>query len=467
MTGQGRRHAVVVGGSIAGLLAARVLSDHFERVTIVERDRLPQEGDYRKGVPQAHHLHTLLVRGQQIMEELFPGFTQDLKDAGAPTAVWGKDNLFCTTGGWTQTFDSGIVSNVCARAEMEWLLRRRVSAIPNITFLCEQDVQGLLTDASRQTTTGLKLESRVDRSVQELLADLVVDASGRGSKAPEWLKEQGYDAPAETLIDAHCGYATRWYERPTQLSKKGLGIQARPAEGLYRGGAWLEVECEQLVVTLLGANGDYPPTEEAAFLEYARSLASPAIYERIKDAKPISPIYGYRNLANRMRHYERLARRPENFIVTGDAACALNPIYGQGMSTAALEALMLGDLLKQYQTRSLMGFAARFQNQLFKLVQGPWQVSTAEDLRYPDVTGAKPGLFSRFSNRYFDWMSLAMPHDNQVTKAFFESMNLLRTPTSLMTPILFLRILRHSVFGRKSTINEQRSTGEWKAAPLN
>ncbi|MEO8609448.1 MAG: FAD-dependent monooxygenase [Chloroflexota bacterium] len=465
-------NAIIIGGSIAGLLAARVLSDHFDHITVIERDRLPDEGAYRSGVPQARHLHTLLIRGQRIMDNLFPGFTNDLVEAGAPAAVWGRDNRFYTSGGWTQVFDSGLISNVCSRAELEWLVRRRVYAISTIQFLTERDVLGLIANDNHSVVTGVQIESRIDHSTETLFADLVVDASGRSSKTPEWLAELGYQRPAETVINAHNGYATRWYERPQGEFPLAVGIQPRPAEKNYRGGAVLEVEGGRWAVTLLGANADYPPTTEAEFMDYAKSLPSPAIYNMIKDAKPISAIVGYRRLENRQRHYERMARRPENFIVMGDAACALNPIYGQGMTKAALEAEALGQMMSKWlplalrerglSGEGLVGFAAAFQKRSAKIASEPWLMAASEDLRYPNVEGSKPDLTIRFSQKYFDLVARAMPYDNAVTTSFFESMTLLRPPTSMMRPAILVRVLRHALFGHHATRNNPTlATGEW------
>ena len=466
--------AIIIGGSIAGLLAARVLSDHFDQITVIERDRLPDEGAYRNGVPQARHLHTLLVRGQRIMDDLFPGFTDDLIEAGAPTAVWGLANRFYTTGGWTQVFDSGIVSNICSRAELEWLVRRRVYAISNIRFLTERDVLSLVANENHTVVTGVHIEARIDHSTETLYADLVVDASGRSSKTPEWLADLGYQRPAETIIDAHNGYATRWYEKPDGERSEfplAVAVQPRPKEGNYRGGGLIEVEGGRWAVTLLGANADYPPTTEAEFIDFAKSLPTPAIYDMIKDAKPISAIAGYRRLENRQRHYERMARIPENFIVMGDAACALNPIYGQGMSTAAMEAEALGKLMGQWLPlamrergwgEGLVGFAAAFQKRLAQIVREPWLMAASEDLRYPNVEGSKPDFMTRFSQKYFDLVARAMPYDNAVTTSFFESMTLLRPPTSMMRPAILLRVLRHNLFGHRATRNAPTlATGEW------
>lgn len=442
-------HAIVIGGSMAGLLAARVLSERFDRVTIIERDELPDGAEYRNGVPQARHLHSLLIKGQEIMDDLFPGFTEEMTAEGCPHGTWGWDLAFLVTGGWTPRFDSGLTNNASGRITLEWLVRRRVKAIQNVAFLTNRQVEGLMSDENRSTVKGVRVLSRGDKSEEILYADLVVDASGRGSKAPEWLKALGYKAPDVTIINAHTGYASRWFKRPAAmvLDYGVVGIQPRPAQKFYRGGGYLKVEGDEIVVTLIGANGDYPPTEEESFVEFARSLPTSILYDIIRHAEPISPIYGYRKLENQERHYERLVRRPENFIVTGDAAVALNPIYGQGMTSAALETLELAKLLKHYDVRKLQGFAARFQRQVHKVTRGPWLMATAEDLRYPDVEGSKPGLMTRMIHRYFDLVALAMPHDEVVSNGFFEAMGLVKSPVAAMaSPKVLVRVLRHTWF---------------------
>lgn len=445
-------HAIVIGGSIAGLFAARVLADRFDRVTVIERDELPQGAEYRPGVPQAHHLHVLLVKGQEVAEELFPGFSQDMLDAGCERGEWGDVNQFLCTGGWTPRFNSGIFGNIGGRVTVEWLVRRRVEALSNVQFLTGREVECLLADETKSTITGVQVQVRADKSAETHLADLVVDASGRRSKAPEWLAALGYEPPQTTLINAHTGYATRWFKKSPslELELKAVLVQPRPAEKLYRGAAYMVTENDQIVVTLLGANQDYPPTDEVGFLEFARSLPSPVIYDLVRQAEPISPIYGYRKLENQERHYERLSRRPENFIVTGDAAVALNPIYGQGMTSAAIEALALRDLLQTAKPRDLQGFAAKFQRRLHKVTRGAWLMSTAEDMRYPDVEGGKAGPMLTMIHRYFDMVALAMPHDTVVTKAFIEAMAMLKPPAAaLMRPTIMLRVYRHALFGHR------------------
>jgi len=309
-------HAVVIGGSMAGLLAARVLADHFERVTLVERDRFPDGPEFRKGVPQARHVHVLLSRGFRVLERLFPGVSAELAAAGAPEVDWTGDCGVCTRGGWHPRFLSGIVSRICSRALLEWTIRRRVAARPNVRFLQACDVVELLPAAGGARVRGVRLRWRegppadLDPAEEhELQADLVVDASGRDSRAPRWLAALGYPAPAVTTINSFLGYATRWYRRPAgfQADWKALLLGAGPPEG-KRGGIILPVEGDRWFVTITGGGRDYPPGDEAGFLEFARSLRSSALYEAIKDAEPLSPVYVYRRTENRLRQYERLAR---------------------------------------------------------------------------------------------------------------------------------------------------------------
>jgi 2-polyprenyl-6-methoxyphenol hydroxylase-like FAD-dependent oxidoreductase len=461
-------HAIVIGGSIAGLMTARVLSQHFGRVTVVERDALPQGGEYRNGAPQARHLHVLLARGQRIMEQYFPGFEHDIYHTGAPIIQGGLNNLTLTAAGWIRRFDAGVTLSATGRASLEWLVRQRVQALPNVEFITETDVEHLLASEDGSVITGVQLKSRRNRKGDSfaLQGDFVVDASGRRSNTPEWLTELGYAAPETTIVNAHTGYATRWYKLTPETTPDVamLAIQARPSEGLYRGGGYLVVEGNRLVVTLLGANEDYPPTDEAGFMEFAKSLSTPVLYDLIKTLTPEEPIYAYRGLQNQMRHYEKLARRPENFIVIGDAAVAFNPIYGQGMSSAAMEAELLDKLLKKNSIQNLRGFAAKFQKKQVQLTKGAWLLSTGEDMRFPLVEGQLPGMQERIFHRYTDLMLSSMAYDTVVAHAFYQVLNLLATPMALMRPDIMLRVMWHSLRHRQP---EAQPTPQLRQAAAN
>jgi len=443
-------HAIVIGASIAGLLAARALSDHFDRVTVVERDTLPDTPDFRAGVPQGHHFHALLARGQYIMDSFFPGLSSELTRDGAPLLDWGRTMRFFLGGKWSSGYDNGLVTNTVTRIRLEWHLRQRLGEIPGISFVQRADVEGLLSDGGFRRVTGIRIRSRADQSVSELAADLVVDASGRGSKAPEWLRSMGYETPAETIVNSFVGYATRWYEAVGETEWTALIVANEAARGQLRGGGVFHVEGNRLLAMMAGMNKDYPPTDEAGFIEYVKSLPTPALYEAIKDAKPISPIYGYRYDGSRRRHYEKLPRRPENFVLIGDAVCSFNPVYGQGMTVAAIDAEVLRDTLQKHPGTDLTGFATGFQKALATAVNDAWIMATGEDLRYPGTEGQRPGTMVRMIQRYTDQVVVAAGNDPLVARRFNRVMNMLDRPTALFHPSIMWRVLRHAVAKRNA-----------------
>ena len=273
------RRAVVIGAGIAGLLTARVLGDHFDVVTVVERDRLPEaEPLPRAGAPQAGHVHGLLARGHAILERLFPGIDAELAAAGAPLVDWTQDCRWFTFGGWKPRFSSGIIARTVSRDQLEWTIRHRVEAMERVMVLEQQEVQALLAAPGGGGVAGLLLRRRGDSddAMAEVGADLVVDASGRGSRAPDWLAALGYPRPPETTVNAFLGYASRWYAPPSGWTAdwQVLAMLATPPAG-KRGGIIQTVEGNRWVVTLAGAAHDYPPTDEEGFRAFARSLPSP------------------------------------------------------------------------------------------------------------------------------------------------------------------------------------------------
>ncbi|HZU34928.1 MAG TPA: FAD-dependent monooxygenase [Gemmataceae bacterium] len=441
-----RRHAVVIGGSMAGVLAARILADHFERVTVVERDRYPQGPAARKGAPQARHVHVLLTRGQRILEQLFPGLADDLTAAGAPVVDAAQDVAWLTPAGWAIRFPSDLTLWSASRELLEWAVRRRVMGLPNVQFLEECDVAGLLPDAAGQGVAGVALRRRRpaagEKMEGEFTADLVVDASGRGSHAPQWLGALGYSAPEETVVNSCLGYASRVYQVPDCPPEgwKALYLQSKAPSGT-RSGLLLEVEGKRWMVTLSGRGGDYPPTDDAGFVEFTRSLPSPMLYEAIRDAKPLTPISGYRATENRLRHYERLARWPEGFVVLGDAACAFNPVYGQGMSTAAAGAMTLDQCLRRPEKK---GLAKRFQRELAAVNAIPWLLATGEDYRYPTTTGGRAGWLARLQQKYVDWVVQLSTEDSAVRLQFLKVLHLIETPQTLFRPSIVLKLLRRA-----------------------
>jgi len=450
-------HAIVIGGSMAGLLAAQVLTEHFQQVTVVERDHFPDEPASRKGVPQARHIHILLARGQRILSRFFPDLAREMVAAGATRVTWSMDAAMLLTTGWAPHYQSDLVSYVCSRDLLDWLIRCRLTQNPRLRFVQGHQATSLLTTADKRRVTGVSLRpvGETNSTYSRLEADLVVDASGRSSRLPQWLEALGYEPPAESTINAYLGYASRWYEQPAGFGDgwKAALVLAR-APHLPRGGGLLPAENGRWLVTLAGYGGDYPPTDEADFLAFAQSLASPLLYDAIRAAKPMSSISGYRRTQNRLRHYERLRDWPEGVVALGDAVCAFNPIYAQGMTVGALAALTLDACLRQRPGHEVTGLAKRFQHRLAQTNQIPWLLATGEDFRWPTTTGGQPDRMTRLAHRYIEHVLDLIPDDWRISRTFFEVTHLVRHPMALFRPAIALRVVPRLLSRRKTYVHK-------------
>lgn len=429
-----QRQAVVIGGSMAGLVAARVLADHYPRVLLVERDVFPRDASVRAGVPQARHVHVLLARGKYILEQLFPNLPPQLDAAGAPLLDWTGDAALYSFGGWKPRVPFGLMLRTCTRALLELLVRQQVEQLANVRFLTEHEVVGLNGEAGR-CVSGVRVRRRGagEQPEQTLAAELVVDASGRSSHAPEWLAGLGFGVPREETVNAFLGYASRVYRPDPDFAPdwQFLLVLATPPT-VARGGVIMPVEGGRWMVTLAGAARDYPPTDEEGFLAFAESLPGSPFADALQHATPESGIAGYRRTENRFRHYEELARWPRGFVVLGDAASAFNPVYGQGMSAAASAA----DTLDQYlrQARDDQAWEHAFQRRLAAQNRQVWLLATGEDFRYPETEGVRPNRLTRVFHRYADRVQRAAALDPQVYFQYMRVLNLLAPPTALFAP---------------------------------
>lgn len=366
-----------------------------------------------------------------------------------------EDGNWLTPAGPGPRFRSGVSLLTSTRNLLEWTVRQRVAALPNVRFLERTEVKSLLQAPNDTGVSGVKVRFRDGRagtdSEEPLTADLVVDASGRNSSAPRWLEALGYPPPEETLINAHPGYATRLFELPENTAQdwKIVFVQAAPPHH-NRGGIMFPIEDGHWMCSLMGLGGDYSPTDEEGFMEFARSLRSPMLYEAIKDATPASPIHGYREVENKRRHYERLARQPDNFLVTGDAACAFNPVYGQGMTTAAMGAQTLEECLGESHDGDFADLSRRFQKKLAKVNNGPWLLATGEDFRVRETEGGKAGLSTRLTHRYMDRVLKLSLRDLAVRRIFLEVFGMLKAPTALFGPAIAAKVLREGLTGGRS-----------------
>jgi flavin-dependent dehydrogenase len=437
---ESREHAVVVGGSLAGLLAARVLTDHFDRVTVIDRDRFPEGAEFRPGTPQSRHLHVLWTKGLQIIEDLFPGIEAELLAAGAPELGIPKDVLWLTAAGWRRRFESTRMLSF-SRPLLDWAVRRRLAQ--RLTVLQHHEVTGLVPGGAgpRQGrhVAGVEVrEAGTNATSAPIHADLVVDATGRTSRAPEWLVLLGYPFPRETKVDPLLGYTSRQYAIPEGFDPgwRALYLQAdaprtRRTGGLFpqEGGRW--------ICSLSGVARDYPPTSEDGFLDFARGLRAPVLYDAIRTAEPLTPITSFRRTANLRRHYDKLPAWPEGFVAVGDSVCAFNPIYGQGMSVAALQAVQLDRSL----SGDPAGMARNFQRLARRCGSGAWLVATGEDFRYPSTEGSSIRPHNRIVNRYVSRVVAAANVDERVCAALLDVLALQQEPPSLFRPSVLRRVL--------------------------
>lgn len=443
--------AIVIGAGLTGLLAARVLVEHGLRVTMVERDQLPSKPVSRKGLPQAHHVHLLLARGHEIIERLLPGLSAELIAAGALYLNTGRDFLSYLPTGWAPRYHSPIEVLTCSRDLLEWAIRRRLVDDPRVQWVVEHDVVRLVASPDRRAITGIELQPRPTAAAsgardRSLPADLVIDASGRSSRLDSWLVDLGYPPVQTTTINAFLGYASRFYRSPGGPSTdwQSLLVGAQPPS-LPRSGVLLPIEGGRWLVTLAGYGRDYPPTDEAGFLDFARSLANPMIAEALQKATPLSPIRGYRRTENHLRHYERATRWPIGLIALGDAVCAFNPVYGQGMTNAARSALLLDQVLRSTTT----GLEMAFQRALARSNSDPWLLATSEDYRYPTTEGSTRGALLRFTHWYVNRVIAAIPRRPDIHLTFVQVAHLVAPPSQLFAPHVAGTVLWQALTGRR------------------
>ena len=323
------RGAVVVGASVAGLLAARVLADRVEQVTIVERDDLPDQPADRKGVPQGRHAHGLLPSGERVLRSLFPGMMEDLAAGGAQRTTTSSVKWW-QFGGYRVAVP-GMTGMFFSRCFLENMLRQRVLDLPHVS-LVRAGVQGLAVESGR--ARGVVAE--VGSQSQRIPGDLVLDASGRGCHAARWLEAAGFSAPDVAQVTIDMAYATRLYRRtPGRLPDDTWIITIADPDGNRRFGVAFPIEGLRWIITLAGVHGDRAPTEDAGFLEFAETLPTGDVAGVIRHEEPLTPIVTHRLPSNQWRHFEKLDRHLPGFLAIGDAICSFNPIYGQGMSSAA------------------------------------------------------------------------------------------------------------------------------------
>jgi 2-polyprenyl-6-methoxyphenol hydroxylase-like FAD-dependent oxidoreductase len=445
------RTAVVIGASIGGLLAARVLSDSYARVVVLDRDVLPDRAAARRGVPQGRQLHLLLARGKEALDELFPGLSAELNARGVPLVDLHDDVHWYNDGQRMRRAPSPLIALGISRPLLEDALRARVAALRGVELRSQVEVLGLSATADGSRITGVRLLAPeaehigqpAERAQQVLAADLVVDASGRGSRTPIWLTDLGYPRAVEEQVRVDVTYVTRSYRREPHHLDGLSGALTNAVPGLPRAGIVAAQEDGQYAVVLSGMLGEEPPTDDPGMAAYADSLAAPQVSEVVRTAVAQGPPAKMRFPMSTRRRYERLRRFPAGYLVMADALCSFNPIYGQGMTVAALEALLLRRLLAE-DTDHL---ARRFFAGAARLIDGPWSIAVGTDLRFPEVAGRRSPKV-RFVNAYVHQLHVAAVADPVLGAAFLRVLNLVDPPIRLLAPGIVLRVLRGAVSRR-------------------
>ena len=435
--------AVVLGASMAGLLAARVLSERFKRVVVVERDVLPPVGEHRRGVPHGRHLHALHPRGLEILNELFPGFTASLAASGAVVCDIVGDARWQLSGNRLRQPHTGLDALFCSRPFIEGHIRAMVRQLPGVSFLEETSISGLTVTADKRVVTGVQV-SGPDGLSSQIAAGLVVDATGRGSRMPTWLTELGYQEPPEDRVEIGLGYATRIYRlRPGALgSDQGILTAGIPANS--RAGVLAPIEGGRHILTIAGIRGDFPPTEPEGFEQFVTKLPTADIATAVAGAEPLSDPVPFRFPASVRRRYERLSAFPAGLLVIGDAVCSFNPIYGQGMTVAATEALTLRGLL----ARDAQPDARRYFRAIRPVVNVPWDIAVGADLAFPEVPGKRSAKV-RLVNTYLPRLHAAAAHDEALAAAMIRVIGLKDRPEGLLRPGRVLRVLRGNLVNGK------------------
>lgn len=437
------RRAIVLGASIAGLLTARVLSGRFAEVVLLERDELPERPAPRKGTPHAVHPHGLLARGSQVLEMLFPGFSDDLVRQGAVVGDVTMDLAIDANGRRFARAPSGLMGLAVSRLAIEAELRRRVRMLPAIRVVTGVDIVSPVHNEPAARVTGVRYRSRGAGAdgEQTLDAALVVDCTGRGSHSPTWLREWGYgQVPEERVVIGLC-YTSAYFLRDAGVRPPLAAIIGAATPGLPRPYTLIAQEPDadgrtRWVAGLGGYAGDHVEPTLEAMLHRAHEVGVEEIASLVERGETLGPVIRYGFPHSQRRHYERLQRFPRGYLLVGDALASFNPIYGQGMTAAACEATALEAALAGDED----GLARRFFKAAAKVIDTPWQLAVGNDLALPNVPGPRP-LSLRIINAYIARLQRAATHDVKIAAAFIRVISLVAAPASLFSPGIFLRVM--------------------------
>ncbi|MGW6954237.1 NAD(P)/FAD-dependent oxidoreductase [Streptomyces chartreusis] len=427
-----RPAAVIIGASATGLFAAAALAE-FADVTIIERDELPTGPQLRRGVPQARHAHLVWSGGVRSFSELLPGAVDDAVSRGARLIPFmGAGVSRAPNEVWFRRFLSNHHQMLlCSRPLLDQVLRDHVLAQDHVTVL--QNTTALTPQGDKHRITGLHIRTGDD--TRTLTADLVIDASGRGSQTPKWLQDLGLPPAAERKVDAGLAYATRLYRAPgtsADISFPLINVQANPAKAPGQGGVILPIEDGKWIVTLGGTRGGEPTNDPDRFLDFALGLGDPVIGELLKNAEPLSDVATTRSTANVRHYYEKAKRWPDGFVVLGDAIASYNPVYGHGLTVAAQCALAVRDVLRTTPLTA-PGTARQMQRAAARPVGGAWDLAVGQDAFYPGATDQPPTAVERFLARFVDRAVETGASNPRAMAALLDVMSLEKPATRLFS----------------------------------
>jgi len=425
-------HAVVVGGSVAGLLAARCLADYFSDVTVLEADEYPADPATRRGVPQGSQIHALQEAGRATLEDLFPGYGEDLLAAGGLLIDGASDIRFYSEGGFLADGSQRLPGYTATRPLFEAVVRRRIDASDAAEIRAGCRVTDYLLDESG-AVDGVRFRDETGDGTR-LGADLVVDATGRTSKTPDWLERNGYAAPPVEEVTIDVGYSTVPVERPPEDRRAVLALAEAPR---VRGGAAFPVEGDRWLVNVHGVHGDHPPTDLAGVTEFASTLPVPELERLLREQPVVGEVDHYPFPSSRRHYYEQLDRFPEGLVVVGDAVASFNPVYGQGMSVAALGALQFHRALG---LGGLDGLAPRYFDRAASVVDTAWAMAVGADAQFsatPESPSRSADLFARYLSR----LRRRAHSDPDLRVALMRVISMEQSPASLLRPGVLARVL--------------------------
>jgi 2-polyprenyl-6-methoxyphenol hydroxylase-like FAD-dependent oxidoreductase len=428
------KHAIVIGASVGGLVAAAALAPHFDRVTILERDQLPGAPAHRRGVPQSRHAHGLQPGGLVALNDLLPGLTEEFVKGGAPSGDVSNDVGWYLGGGWLARGNAGVRGVGLTRPYLEHTVRAKVMALPAVTVRDGAEVSGLvseLDDRGRIRVTGVELTSA---SHEQLSADLVVDASGRGSALPGWLRELGVPIPDEERVHCKMAYLSRRWQLADPASVPDIITLIAPAATPHFG-VMIAQEDGTHIVTLGGLLSSGPARDDGAYREFAGNLPDRRIADALEGARPITELQPSHFPYSRRRRYDKLRSFPRGLLAIGDSIASFNPMYGQGMTVAAMEAVELRDQLRRGRLD-----ARRFFKRAHRIEDVAWKIASGGDLRFEAVQGRRTAGMT-FTNGYLERLMVAARTDPELARRFLRVSGFLDGPQALFRPAVISRVV--------------------------